>query len=96
MRPAPLFDVILIAGVGLIGGSIGLGIRQRFLANKVIGLDQDARALEAALGMGVIDEAQLEPGRYLAAADLVILASPVNHCEFSRKLKDFLKPEAPL
>lgn len=77
MRPAALYDTIVIAGVGLIGGSIGLGIRQRFLAKHVIGLDQDPVALEAAIGMGVIDEAKLSPGEWLSKADLIILATPV-------------------
>ena len=77
MRPAPLFDTVVIAGVGLIGGSVGLGIQQRFLAQRVIGLDRDPTALEAAQGMGVIDEAQLSPGPWLERADLVVLATPV-------------------
>jgi len=76
MRPAPLLDTVVIAGVGLIGGSVGLGIRQRFLAEHVIGIDQDPEALEAAKGMGVIDEIQLSPGDWLKKANLVILATP--------------------
>ena len=76
MRPAPLFDTIVIAGVGLIGGSIGLGVRQRFLARRTIGLDQDPAALDAARGLGVIDESRLEVGPWLREADLVVLATP--------------------
>ena len=76
MRPAALLNTIVIAGVGLIGGSVGLGVRQRFLAERVIGLDRDAVALEAAQGMGVIDEVKLSAGDWLAEADLVILATP--------------------
>ena len=76
MRPAPILDTVVIAGVGLIGGSVGLGIRQRFLAEHVIGIDQDPAALEAAQGMGVIDEAKLNPGDWLKKANLVILATP--------------------
>ena len=76
MRPAPLLNTVVIAGVGLIGGSVGLGVRQRFLAETVIGLDRDPVALEAAQGMGVIDEAKLSPGSWLQEADLVILAAP--------------------
>ena len=77
MRPAPLLGTVVIAGVGLIGGSVGLSVRQRFLAERVVGLDASPEVLEAARGLGVIDEAQLEPGPWLAEADLVILASPV-------------------
>ena len=76
MRPAALMKTLVVAGVGLIGGSIGLGARQRFLAERVVGLDPDPTVLEAALGMGVIDEAQLSPGPWLAEAELVVLASP--------------------
>lgn len=76
MRPAPLLNTVVIAGVGLIGGSVGLGVRQRFLAERVVGLDQNPEALSAAQGMGVIHEAKLSPGEWLKAADLVILATP--------------------
>ena len=76
MRPAPLFGTVVIAGVGLIGGSIGLSTRQRFLARRVVGLDLSPVTLEAARGLGAIDEAQLSPGPWLAEADLVVLATP--------------------
>jgi prephenate dehydrogenase len=91
MRPAALYDTVVIAGVGLIGGSIGLGIRQRFLAKQVIGLDQDPVALEAAVGMGVIDEAKLSPGEWLEKADLIILGAPVKSLvPLARSLESFL------
>ncbi len=75
--PTALFDTVVIVGVGLIGGSIGLGLRGRFLARKVIGMDQNPQTLETALRLGVIDEARLEMGDWLADADLIILATPV-------------------
>lgn len=76
MRPKALFGTVVIAGVGLIGGSVGLGVRQRFLAERVVGFDPDPSVLEAARGLGVIDEARLEPGGWLQDADLVVLAAP--------------------
>jgi prephenate dehydrogenase len=75
-RPAPILGTVVIAGVGLIGGSIGLGIQQRFLAKRVIGFDVDPVVVDAARGLGVIDEAHLSAGPWLAAADLVVLAAP--------------------
>jgi len=69
-------DTVVIAGVGLIGGSIGLGLRQRGLARRVIGYDLDPVVLEAAVGLGAVDEVRLAPGPWLQGVDLVILASP--------------------
>ena len=97
MRPESLFNTVVIAGVGLIGGSIGLGIGQRFLADKVIGLDRDPAALEAAAGLGVIDEAQLRPGNWLEAANLIILASPAKTIvPLTRSLEPFLEEKTVL
>ncbi|MFA5550163.1 MAG: prephenate dehydrogenase/arogenate dehydrogenase family protein [Trueperaceae bacterium] len=95
MRPAPLFDTVVIVGVGLIGGSIGLGARQRFLARRVVGLDLSPATLEAARGLGAIDEAQLTPGAWLAEADLVILAAPARALvPAGRALLPYLQPGA--
>ncbi len=71
-----MFRTVVVAGVGLIGGSVALGTRQRFLADKVIGYDRDPAVLDAARGLGAIDEAQLAPGPWLQEADLVVLAPP--------------------
>lgn len=94
MRPAPLFGTLVVAGVGLIGGSVALGARQRFLADRVIGLDPDAEALEVARFHGVIDEAYLEPGPWLADADLLLLATPARTLvPLARELAPYLGPD---
>lgn len=86
---------VVIAGVGLIGGSVGLGLHQRFLARRVIGLDPDPAVLDAARGLGVIDSARLEPGPWLAEADLVVLATPVRSLvRLARELAPYLRPDA--
>lgn len=91
MRPSPLLNTVVIAGVGLIGGSIGLGIRERFLAKRVIGLDKNPETLEAALGMGVVDEIKLSADDYLEQADLVILAAPVkSNIPLAKTIEPFL------
>jgi prephenate dehydrogenase len=94
VRPKALFGTVVIAGVGLIGGSVGLGTRQRFLAERVVGFDHDPAALEAARGLGVIDEARLRPGAWLREADLVVLASPARTLTASaRQLAPFARQD---
>lgn len=94
MRPAPLFDTIVIAGVGLVGGSVGLGIRQRFLAQRTVGLDRDPAALDAARGLGIIDVSQLAVGPWLEEADLVVLATPARSIvPLAHLMAPHLKPE---
>ncbi len=94
-RPAAITGTVVLAGVGLIGGSVGLGLHQRFLAHHVIGLDPDPVALEAARGLGAIDEARLEPGPWLERADLVVLATPVRSLErLAREVSPFLRADA--
>ncbi len=72
----PRLGTLAVAGVGLIGGSVALSARERGLADLVIGFDHDAVTLDAALGMGAIDEARLEPGDWLRQVDLLVLAAP--------------------
>jgi prephenate dehydrogenase len=73
----PIFGSVVIAGVGLIGGSVALGLHGRFLAKEVIGFDANPQNLETALALGVIDAAKLEPGAWLANVDLIVFAAPV-------------------
>ncbi|MFN3265329.1 MAG: prephenate dehydrogenase/arogenate dehydrogenase family protein [Deinococcales bacterium] len=75
--PNPIFGTVVIAGLGLIGGSVALGLRERFLAQEIIGYDLEPSVLSEALGMGVIDRAELQLGAWLKNADLVVLAVPV-------------------
>ena len=65
-----------IVGTGLIGGSIALGLRDAGV--EVVGHDADPVALDGALDRGAISEAARTPEEAVAAADLVVLATPVD------------------
>lgn len=71
----PPFHRIAIIGLGLIGGSIALAVRDRWPGTRVIGIDRQA-VLAHALGSGAIDRAVETPGE-ADDADLVVLAAPV-------------------
>ena len=70
------FNRVAIIGVGLIGGSWGLALRQRGVAARRVGCDRP-EVLKQALALGAIDEGEQELGRAVRDADLVILATPV-------------------
>lgn len=69
------FSTVAIWGVGLIGGSIGMAIRQAGLAGEVIGIAREPA--DEAVRLGAIDRWTTDPAAALAEADLLILAMPV-------------------
>jgi prephenate dehydrogenase len=71
----PVFGRIGIVGLGLIGGSIALAVRQCWPSVRVAGVDT-ADVLDTATRLRAIDVGSRDLGA-LADADLVILAAPV-------------------
>jgi prephenate dehydrogenase len=74
-QDAPPFASVAIVGVGLIGGSIALGIRERWPSVRVYGVDRPA-VLAHAAGSGALDKG-LSSVAELPEVELVILAAPV-------------------
>ena len=68
---------ITIIGVGLLGGSFGMAVRKAGAADHVAGVDLDRATLDRALERGAIDEGFLELAEGVAAAEVVVLATPV-------------------
>jgi prephenate dehydrogenase len=71
----PPFTHVAIVGLGLIGGSIALGIRERWPSVRLTGVDRQP-VLAHALGGEAIDRAAATV-REIGDSDLVILAAPV-------------------
>lgn len=72
------YDSVAIVGVGLIGGSIGLALRERKLARQIIGIGRRQNSLDAARKTGAIDQGVTNLSAGVAAAQLVIVATPVD------------------
>ena len=72
-----LFDRVCIVGVGLIGGSLGLELRQKGLCRTVVGVGHRQASIDRALALGAIDEGTLDPVAGVKDADLVILATAI-------------------
>ncbi len=69
--------IITVIGIGLIGGSMALSLKQNGYAARVLGVDQNPEHCQLALDLEIIDEVvSLSEG--INRADLIILAIPVN------------------
>jgi prephenate dehydrogenase len=66
---------IAVVGLGLMGGSLALGLRGKCAA--LYGIDPHPATLELALSQHIVDEADSDPATLLPKADVVILSAPV-------------------
>ena len=66
---------IAIIGLGLMGGSLALGLRGKCAA--LYGIDSHLPTLELAVSQHIVDHAESDPARLLPKADLIILSAPV-------------------
>lgn len=72
-----MFNAVTIVGVGLIGGSFSLALKNLGLTKKVIGVSRTKSSSDKALELGLIDEAMsLEDA--VRNSDLIYVAIPVD------------------
>ena len=71
------FRKITIVGVGLLGGSIGLAVRRRRLADEIAGFVRRAASLKDCEKAGAVDYAVTDLLAAVSNADLVILCTPL-------------------
>lgn len=70
---------IAVVGLGLIGGSMALVLKQIGFATKVFGVDTEAAHREKALELGIVDEIT-DLDSAVINSDLIILSAPVSAC----------------
>lgn len=68
---------VTVIGVGLMGSSFAISLRDNGLADHIIGVDNSNENIDAALELGIIDES-LAFEEAVAVADLIVLATPVD------------------
>ncbi len=73
------FGTVAILGVGLIGGSLGMALRARRLARRVVGIGRDSARLETAIRLGAIDDATMDWAHGVGEADVVVLGTTIGH-----------------
>ncbi|ATL47663.1 prephenate dehydrogenase [Chitinophaga caeni] len=69
--------IVTIVGVGLIGGSLALSLKEKGIADRIIGADNHNENLQKALSLNIIDEAAALEDAF-DRSDLVVLAIPVD------------------
>jgi prephenate dehydrogenase len=69
---------ITIIGLGLIGGSLALSLRQHGLADRLIGVENNPAYARRALELGLVDEIAPSLPAAVAPAGLVVVAVPMD------------------
>jgi prephenate dehydrogenase len=81
-----------IVGLGLIGGSAAIKLKEQGFAGKILGYDNNPQHAQEALSLGIVDELH-EPDELFAHAESIILAVPVNSAlKLLHKALDVVKP----
>ena len=89
------FGTVCIVGPGLIGGSIGLGLKARKLVKTVIGVGHRPSSLECARKMHAIDTGALQVEDAVRDADIIILATSVNQIvDLAKRIIPLMKSNA--
>jgi len=72
-----MFNTVTLVGVGLIGGSLSLALKDQKLVKKVIGVSRTGATAKKALDLGIIDEIMdLEDA--VKQSDFIYVAIPVD------------------
>jgi prephenate dehydrogenase len=86
---------VTLVGVGLLGGSLGLALKERRLADLVAGYVRRAASVRECEETGAVDLATLDLRRAVADADLVVLCTPIAQMRsLMARLAPMLRPEA--
>ncbi len=72
-----LIPRLAIIGVGLIGGSLALALKEAGVVGEVVGCGRGKPNLEKAFELGIIDSYSRDPLEAVKGADVVFLATPV-------------------
>jgi prephenate dehydrogenase len=89
------FDSVTILGVGLIGASLALALREKKLCGRIFGFGRREENLRRAKELGIINDYSLDPVEACIDSELIVLATPVGlFRDIVGDIKGFLKPGA--
>lgn len=80
------WETVAIVGVGLIGGSIGLALRERKLAREIVGIGRKTGTLRTAKRLGAVTRTTTDLKSGVSSADFVVVCTPVDQvAEYARQ-----------
>lgn len=91
------YKKLVILGLGLMGGSLAIGLRQRGLVEHVVAWGRREASLQQGIDMGCIDSFTLDLGEAMGGADMVVIATPTLIAEdVMARLPGLLEPASVL
>ena len=88
-NPVVKWKRVTLVGVGLLGGSLGLALRSRGLAGRVVGYVRRPVSISEAVRVGAVDAATLDLAEAVAEAEVVVFCTPIGQM---RSLAERLVP----
>jgi prephenate dehydrogenase len=84
---------VTLVGVGLLGGSLGLALRQRRLAGRVTGYVRRPASIDECMDVGAVDQVTLDLREAVADADLLVFCTPIAQMRsLAERLLPVVKP----
>ncbi len=71
-------EQVTVIGTGLLGGSLGLAMRDRGFTGRIVGVGRSDQTLRQALELGCIDSTSTDLGASLRDSQLVVVATPLS------------------
>lgn len=71
-------NCIAIAGVGMIGGSVGLALKKAGFKGKIIGFGRKWSSLKHAIDAKAVDSIEMDLSEVMKNADMLVIATPVD------------------
>jgi len=95
MSPLPHFKRMVIAGVGLIGGSLALVCKEKGIVSEIIGVGRSEGNLRDAVNLKAIDSYTSKIEDAVKGADIIVLATPVSSLiRLAKEMAPYLSPGA--
>jgi prephenate dehydrogenase len=90
-----LWQKVTLVGVGLLGGSLGLALRQRSLARNVVGYVRRQTSIDECVRAGAVDTATRNLLEAVADAELIVFCTPLGQMrELAQQMSASIKKDA--